>query len=195
MPRTKEQNSIVQEQSKNRIVEAALRLFVEFGYERTSIRMIAGEAGISLGLMYNYFSGKEALLREIFIRGVADVQRSFILPDTQKNGSLSDIPAFIKNCLHIVRQHEEFWRLLYALRYQPAIQKLLDGEVRAFEGMVMANLEQLCTQHTTGNPRALAYLLFALIDGLCTHSVYHTGEYPVEDIMEQIRDYFVSPTF
>lgn len=194
MPRTKEQNALVQEQSKNLIVVTAMRLFVQFGYDTTSIRMIAREAGISLGLMYNYFSGKEALLREIFIRGVADVQRSFVLPETQKNNSLSDIPAFIKNCLNIVRQHEEFWRLLYALRYQPAIQQLLEAEIRSFETMVMINLEQRCAEHTTGNPRALAYLLFALIDGLCTHSVYHTGEYPVDEIMEQIRYFFVLHT-
>jgi AcrR family transcriptional regulator len=40
------------EATRTRIVEAALRLFAEHGYARTTMRAIAGEAGVSVGNAY-----------------------------------------------------------------------------------------------------------------------------------------------
>ena len=48
--------------SRQKIINAALFLFAKYGYEKTTIRMIAQKAGVSLGLMYNYFDGKDELL-------------------------------------------------------------------------------------------------------------------------------------
>ncbi len=50
---------------KMRIVEAAVACFLENGYHQTGVREIAKKAGISLGNLYNHFSGKEAVLAEI----------------------------------------------------------------------------------------------------------------------------------
>ncbi len=50
---------------KMRIVEAAIACFLENGYHQTGVREIAKKAGISLGNLYNHFSGKEAVLAEI----------------------------------------------------------------------------------------------------------------------------------
>ena len=47
------------------IIEAAVRCFIENGYNQTGMRDIAKKAGISLGNIYNHFSGKDALLMEI----------------------------------------------------------------------------------------------------------------------------------
>jgi AcrR family transcriptional regulator len=49
------------------ILETAHRLFVEGGFHGTSMRMIAEEAGIALGGIYNHFPGKEALFREVLL--------------------------------------------------------------------------------------------------------------------------------
>ncbi len=47
------------------IVEVAASLFLEKGFHQTSIRDIAERAGISLGNLYNHFSGKPALIAAI----------------------------------------------------------------------------------------------------------------------------------
>jgi AcrR family transcriptional regulator len=43
------------------IIDAGYRLFVRQGYNATSMRQIADEAGLALGAAYNYFAGKEEL--------------------------------------------------------------------------------------------------------------------------------------
>jgi AcrR family transcriptional regulator len=48
-----------------RILEAAARLFVESGYERTTIRGIAHAAGVDAGLVMHYFGSKQQLYQRV----------------------------------------------------------------------------------------------------------------------------------
>ncbi len=50
------------------ILDTALRLFAERGYERTTMRAIAAEAGVSVGNAYYYFDSKEHLIQGFYQR-------------------------------------------------------------------------------------------------------------------------------
>src|SRR6476619_378113 len=50
------------EQTRRHILQTALALFRERGFEQTTIRDIAGRAGLSLGAAYYYFKSKEAIV-------------------------------------------------------------------------------------------------------------------------------------
>ena len=50
------------------ILEAALGLFAEKGYEATTMRGVAREAGASLGLAYRYFASKEEFALALYMR-------------------------------------------------------------------------------------------------------------------------------
>ena len=65
MPRTEEQLNQIRKDRKQAIMDTALEVFASHGYESTSISMIAKKAGVSKGLMYNYFESKEDLLAHI----------------------------------------------------------------------------------------------------------------------------------
>ncbi len=56
------------------IIGAALRLFRETGYEATTMRAIAREAGVSTGSAYYYFGSKEELIQEFYARSHAEHQ-------------------------------------------------------------------------------------------------------------------------
>lgn len=51
---------------KERIETAALELFCERGFHGTSVPAIAERAGVSVGLMYRYFAGKEELVNHLY---------------------------------------------------------------------------------------------------------------------------------
>jgi AcrR family transcriptional regulator len=55
-------------QTKEKIVNAAIKLFQERGYEKTTSNDIAGEARVSIGSFYVYFNDKRQLLLTIFDR-------------------------------------------------------------------------------------------------------------------------------
>jgi AcrR family transcriptional regulator len=54
------------EQTRRAISEAAMRLFREGGYDATTMRAIASEAGVSLGSAYYYYASKEHLIQEFY---------------------------------------------------------------------------------------------------------------------------------
>src|SRR5215471_3177638 len=55
-------------QTKEKIVQAAINLFQQRGYEKTTSNDIASEAGVSVGSFYVYFTDKRQLLLTIFDR-------------------------------------------------------------------------------------------------------------------------------
>ena len=53
----------VVEDRREQIIEAALRVFAQKGFDKATNKDIAGEAGITAGLIYHYFKSKEDLLK------------------------------------------------------------------------------------------------------------------------------------
>src|SRR5258708_23256808 len=54
--------TMTREETRTRIVEAAYRSLVDGGYNDTTIKDIAGEAGIAVGLAHYYFENKDDLM-------------------------------------------------------------------------------------------------------------------------------------
>lgn len=68
-----------QPDTRERILDAAERLFMEHGYEGTSMRMITGDAEVNLAAVNYHFGSKEALLREVFRRRLAWLNRERLM--------------------------------------------------------------------------------------------------------------------
>ena len=56
------------DQTKTLILETALEMFRERGYDETTMRAVAQKAGVSLGNAYYYFSSKEYLIQAFYQR-------------------------------------------------------------------------------------------------------------------------------
>jgi AcrR family transcriptional regulator len=56
------------EQTRALILETAMQLFLERGYEETTMRAIAERAGVALGSAYYYFRSKEQLIQAFYSR-------------------------------------------------------------------------------------------------------------------------------
>lgn len=185
MPRTIEQNQELRDESRTRIMHAALTLFARQGFERTTVRMIAEEAGISQGLMYNYFSSKHDLLRAIFEQSMRDVTESFAIaeaePDPQQRIQRLVTAAFV-----IVRRHREFWQLSYGVRMQPEVLAGLGDALPAWTSSITHTLEGYFQDAGAAHPRIEAAILFALIDGVAQHYVLDPEHYPLDEVAKAI---------
>jgi len=62
--------------TKEKIVQAAIRLFQERGYEKTTSNDIASEAGVSVGSFYVYFTDKRQLFFTIFDRRADELYKN-----------------------------------------------------------------------------------------------------------------------
>ena len=55
-----------QEIVKTKIIDVSRGLFTEVGFDKTSTKMIAKEAGIAEGTIFNYFGTKDEIFFEVF---------------------------------------------------------------------------------------------------------------------------------
>jgi len=121
-PRTTRQFEEIREEKRTLIMDSALEHFAKEGYHATTITHIAKHAGISKGLMYNYFESKEALLRAIIERSVKEVLNYF---DTNRDGYLSEdeFEFFVRKIGILLRQKRVFWSLLFQILMQSEVRE------------------------------------------------------------------------
>jgi AcrR family transcriptional regulator len=62
------------EETRERIFNAALALFLDRGFETATMREIAVAAGVATGAAYYYFASKEAIIMEFYRRSSSDMQ-------------------------------------------------------------------------------------------------------------------------
>lgn len=121
-PRTKKQFEEIREEKRSLIMQTALEHFSLNGYHATTVSHIARHAGISKGLMYNYFRSKEELLQEIIRVSVEEMYRYF---DPDHDGYLTgeEFEDFVLRIAEILKRKKTVWRLLFRLLMQEDVQK------------------------------------------------------------------------
>ena len=72
---TKKPPTLKAEETRERILDSALELFRERGFDETTMRDIAADAGVATGAAYYYFRSKEDLVMAFYIR-TADEARA-----------------------------------------------------------------------------------------------------------------------
>lgn len=127
-PRTLSQYQDIREEKRSLIMNVALEQFANNGYHATTINQIARQAGISKGLMYNYFESKEKLLAEIIRRSVDDVYSYF---DIDRDGYLTEdeFEFFMRRVHLMLVENKTFWRLFFQLLMQNEVR---DQFLRSF---------------------------------------------------------------
>jgi AcrR family transcriptional regulator len=123
-PRTKKQFEEIREEKKTLIMDVALEHFATEGYFKTTISHIAYHAGISKGLMYNYFDSKETLLQSIISRSVQEVYSYF---DMDNDGYLSEeeFDFFVRKVSQVLKEKQSFWRLMLQIMMQKEVREQL----------------------------------------------------------------------
>ena len=105
--------------TKDRIMEAALKLFQELGFQKTSIARIETEAGLvpRAGAFYRHFESKEALLVEIARAHVSETPEDFGLDRLADFGDTrSELVAIALKYEEAMIRQQPFARLIEEIR-------------------------------------------------------------------------------
>ena len=187
-PKTKEQFEEIRQRSMAAIKQAALELFAHQGYHSTSISNIAQEAGISKGLMYNYFASKEALLIEIIEDAVA-MGDWLIHEALEIEGSGFDKLAYLtRTTMAFVKKNYHYWKLLLSLAFQPDAQAALGPILKEKEEETMTKTAAIFEEMGVENPMQEMMLYGAMMDGVAIQYMQFTEGYPLEMMVEMTLD-------
>jgi len=193
MPRTPRQNELLRAESQRRLLDAARATFARLGYERATVRDIAEQAGVAQGLLYNYFRGKDDLLREVFRQGARDVAEAFGAGAARGTAVEERLERVIRRSFEIVRERRDFWQLSYMVRHQPRTTQVLGEELTGWTAAVGDQLARLLREIGHRDAPALARVLFAAIDGVAQHYVLDPDEYPLEATADCLVRHFCRP--
>ncbi|NLG81903.1 MAG: TetR/AcrR family transcriptional regulator [Bacilli bacterium] len=166
-----EQFAKMREESKSKIINAATRVFIKNGFDGTSIKMIAQECGISVGLMYRYFKNKEELFLSIvdgLLEELLNTKRLF-----ESNTNAKDILFdFAKDILESLNEELMVGVIMLiannilsknALIYQKTIDRDLEV-LTALAKLIEHGQKE--GQFINGDPLDLAKYLFMQIQGI-----------------------------
>ncbi|MGI4812310.1 MAG: TetR/AcrR family transcriptional regulator [Janthinobacterium lividum] len=82
-------------ENRERILEAAARMFRERGFEGVTVAEIMNDAGLTHGAFYGYFKSKDELIEQAFAHVLTRISREGALPT-----ALADYAAFYLSAAH-----------------------------------------------------------------------------------------------
>ena len=181
MPRTKEQFEKIREKTKQNIIDAALKLFAQRGYHGTSIADIAKEAGVSKGLAYNYFKSKNDLAEAIFSQLYIFFEQYDKL-FTEITDPYELLELMIKGTFKHLRENEEFWKLYISFALQWEVSEKMKNLFKEVEKKYLKKMENVFRKMGLKNPKAEAYFLGAMFDGISIDYLLDKDHYPLKSV-------------
>jgi AcrR family transcriptional regulator len=108
------------EQTKERILRAALELFREKGFEGTTTKEISRRSGIAEGTLFNYFKTKEDLALYFFQKETEGLIKWFRADARLQKAPLSEkLFAIIHRQLEYIEPYEDFIGAVFWRSFQP----------------------------------------------------------------------------
>jgi AcrR family transcriptional regulator len=184
-PRTEQQFEEIREARRKEILDTAMEQFAIEGFDKTSISKIAQKAGISKGLLYNYFSGKEDLIKTIIFNGL-DSLTGYIDPNHDGVLTKDELKNFIEEFFNAVQKNEHYWRLYFSLFFQPHVLKLVEKRLIVMIHTYMNMLQKYFEAKGSEDPETDAIMLGAILDGIGFHFMANTATFPVEKIKKKL---------
>lgn len=189
-PKTKAQFEEIRQRSKSTIKEVALELFARYGYQSTSISKIAKEAGISKGLIYNYFNSKEELLNTIILEAVETGVQMMDQLIKQYPDPKECLRQIVHASLQMIRSNLHYWKLMMSLAFQTDILKGVEPILKRKEQITLSQAAQIFEQLGYPEPKKEAYYFGAVMDGIVLHYMNFGEHYPLDDMINYLFQHY-----
>jgi len=189
MPRTPEQFQKIREEKRKQIMDAALELFSTEGFHSTSISKIATTAGISKGLMYNYFESKESLIQNILEDGMKQLAAFF---DPNEDGVLTEdeFEYLVNKSFDAMIENPTYWRLYYGILMQKGIYEMVKESYSSVMEETMNLLLDYYKKQGVKDPMGEALLFGAMLDGVGLNYLLNPEMFPIEQFKQKVIDKF-----
>lgn len=184
-PRSQEQIEKIRGESQKKILAAAFRLMSFNGYESTSISQIAKEAGISKGLMYNYFSSKEELLKALINRTMNDDE---IMSEVITEDPIKTLENVIRWFFGELRNNLNEWRFISEIMLKADRYSFIKDMISIKMDKLMSSVTALLTEIGYPDPENEAFVIGALFDGIGLGYLVVGEKYPIDKIEKYLID-------
>jgi AcrR family transcriptional regulator len=175
-------------QTRERLLEAAARVFIRRGFSGSSVEEIAAEAGFTRGAFYSNFSSKEELFIELLHERVFEGYRELLLERPEDLSPLEQLRWGARELAKVQEEGEDRW--LFELWLECLAHAARDPEFRSLAatfwsgnralnaGLIEQTYRQIDREPPI-EPKHIATALTALDIGLALQHLVDPEEVPL----------------
>ncbi|GAB4283110.1 MAG: TetR/AcrR family transcriptional regulator [Deferrisomatales bacterium] len=174
---------------KRQIVDAAVHLFFEVGYEGASLRDLAARVGINKATIYHYFESKEEILFHIVREVGQELLRGVREAASRPGSPLDRLEAMIRFQIGYMEGHVEQVKVL--VEEKKSLRADLQKTSKATESEILRLYKEVLNQCEAGGqvrPVHLTTAAFGILGQI--NWLYHwyrpEGPLPIRELADQV---------
>ncbi|WP_371783853.1 TetR/AcrR family transcriptional regulator [Streptosporangium subroseum] len=192
-PRSAQANEVMREQSRERILSAALEVFSEKGYHNATISDITARAGVSRGLITYYFPGKQNLVDNLLDRYIDSVTAILDVTGTPDER----LAAIIDGVLLTVAQSLPVQQMTLSLVIHPSTHPLFaQAEARKEDAVrrLEDGLREMFAARGAADPALEEVMLRSVLEGVIFKASVYQDQYPLERVRRRLYEMYGLPS-
>ena len=156
---------------RERLIDSAIKLLDEKGSAGLQARLIAADAGISVGSLYKLIGDIDDVMREVAVRSYQQVAEE-ILHAIDKSNATTPREKLMVACLgylSFVDRHMNRWEtVLSRVKYKYDLPEWFEGSIDSGFGLISDILRELPGEPTEEELLLHSYTIWASVHGIAT---------------------------
>ncbi|MEO5920402.1 MAG: TetR/AcrR family transcriptional regulator [Pseudolysinimonas sp.] len=151
------------------VLEIAVNAFNEFGYDATSMGMLADRLGLSKSAIYHHFPSKDAVLEQALDEGLGALEAVLREPASVTGSPASRLQFVLDRAVHVLVERLPYVTLLLRLRGNTEVERAALGRRREFDRAItelVIEAQDAGELRADIDPRVAERLLFGMINSI-----------------------------
>lgn len=151
------------------ILEVAVAAFNEFGYDATSMGVLADRLGLSKSAIYHHFASKDEILERALDQALGSLEGVLDEPGASEGSAADRLDHVLRGAVHVLVDRLPYVTLLLRVRGNTEIERTALARRRAFDRRVMSLVEAAQSEgslRTDIDGRIVERLLFGMINSI-----------------------------
>ncbi len=189
---------MIEEDTRSRILQAALHLFAAKGYEGTTTKDLAAAANIAEGTLFRHFANKKAILITVATAGWVEILTD-LLTELSEMGSYKAVAQVMRRRMLRMQENSDLLRVCFIeAQFHPELRDRIQIEVIAKMTDVAEAFFQTAMErgiYRPMNPKTVAQVFLGMfaIAGFSDQTIMEPTASPkaLQDMAEGIADIFL----
>ena len=187
-----------EEDTRARILQAALKLFARKGYDGTTTKDLANSAKVAEGTLFRYFPNKKAILIEVATSGWIEILTD-LLTELSEMGSYKAISQVMRRRMLNMQENSDLLRVCFieAQNHSELRERIQSEVIEKMTGVAEAFFETAMSKgiYRQINPKIVAQVFLGMfaIAGFSTETIIDPDASPkaMQEMAEGIADIFL----
>jgi TetR/AcrR family transcriptional regulator len=187
----------VANEAETKLLDSALRLFSEQGYEGTSIREIIEGAGVTRPVLYYYFENKEDLFRRLFEVKFSELIERIEGAAAADSSAIDRLKGIIVGAFELAEENSEAVRLILQVLFAPPEQgppldrnRLIRQRFKIVQRVIRRGLEN--QELSGGDSQSLTLVFLGIMDFHTMAKSNRVETRLTPELARSLVDFFVS---